>query len=749
MSKRSSKKDPFREREAQKYENPIPSREYIMELLEEHGQPLDNHHIAKALGLRKPDQLEALDRRLRAMERDGQVMRNRRGGYGLVTKMDLVRGRVIGHADGFGFLVPDEGGDDLFLSAKEMHGVFHGDRVVARVSGVDRRGRREGAVVDVLERNTHHVVGRYYVDHGVGFVVADNKRINQDILVPAEQAFGARHGQIVTVEISEQPTRYRQAIGRVVEILGDHMAPGMEIDVAIRAHQIPQEWSPLVEAEAAELPTDVPEEAKAGRIDLRKMPLVTIDGEDSMDFDDAVYAEPSGKGWRLLVAIADVSHYVIPGTPLDTDARLRGNSVYFPGRVVPMLPEQLSNGLCSLNPQVDRLCMVCDMEVSAAGVLKSYKFYPAVMRSAARLTYTKVAAMLVDRDEALRAEYSHVIEHLENLYALYQALLEQRHQRGAIDFETTETRIVFGFGKKIESVVPVVRNDAHKLIEECMLLANVATARFLAKAQIPIVYRVHEGPTAEKLSNLREFLQELGLSLRGGDKPLAGDYRELLGKIAERPDAHMIQTVLLRSMSQAVYAPDNKGHFGLAYDAYTHFTSPIRRYPDLLVHRAIRHVLSGKKPEAFRYSHDDMVGLGEHCSMTERRADDATRDAVDWLKCEYMLDKVGHEFEGTVTSVTGFGLFVELDDIFVEGLVHVTGLDNDYYHFDPAHHRLVGERTHRIYRLTDRVRVRVLRVDLDERKIDFELAQTADTVEAEAETDKPKKKRSRGKKKRK
>jgi len=721
MSKRRSKQDPFQEREAQKYENPIPSREFIMQLLEEQGVPLDNHQIAQALALHDPVQLEALDRRLRAMERDGQLMRNRRGGYGLISKMDLIPGRVIGHPDGFGFLVPDDGSSDLFLTAREMQAVFHGDRVVARVSGLDRRGRREGAVVEVLERNTDRVVGRYRVEGGVGFVIADNKRVVHEILIPAEQAYGARHGQLVTAQILEQPTRYRQAIGRVIEILGDHMAPGMEIDVAIRAYQLPQEWSLLVEDEAAKLPAIVPEEAKQGRVDLRNIPLVTIDGDDSMDFDDAVYAEPRGKGWRLVVAIADVSHYVQPGSPLDAEARVRGNSVYFPGRVIPMLPEQLSNGLCSLNPNVDRLCMVCDMEVSATGVLGNYKFYPAVMRSAARLTYTKVAAMLVDRDETLRSQYGELVDHLEHLYALFRVLQAQRERRGAIDFDTTETRIVFGAGKKIESVVPVVRNDAHRLIEECMLLANVATADYLSKAEVPIVYRVHATPTEEKLTNLREFLRELGLSMGGGERPEARHYSELLRQIANRPDAHLIQTVLLRSMAQAVYSPDNLGHFGLAYEAYTHFTSPIRRYPDLLVHRAIRHVLSGKRPAAFRYSHDDMMLLGENCSMTERRADEATRDVVDWLKCEYMLDKVSEEFDGIITSVTGFGLFIELADIYVEGLVHVTGLQNDYYHFDPAHHRLVGERTRRIYRLGDKLRVRVVRVDLDERKIDFEL----------------------------
>jgi ribonuclease R len=735
MPKKVTEKDPHQAREAQKYENPIPSREFIMELLEEAGRPMYRDDIAEELGLEEEEQLEALRRRLRAMERDGQLLFNRRGGYGLVTKMDLVRGRVIGHPDEFGFLVPDDGGDDIFLSGREMHACLHGDRVVARISGFDRRGRREGQIVEILEHANKHVAGSYFVDQGVGYVIADNKRINQDILVPEGQEMGAENGQLVVVEIVEYPSKRRQATGRIIEILGDHMAPGLEIDVAIRAHDLPMEWSPLVNEMVAGLPTEVPEEAKEGRLDLRQMPLVTIDGEDSMDFDDAVYCEPAEDGWRLVVAIADVSHYVEAGSALDAEARERGNSCYFPGRVLPMLPEELSNGLCSINPDVDRLCMVCDMDIGKKGKLQDYRFYPAVMRSHARMTYNKVNAIVVERDGALCREYDHIRPHLENLYSLFKVLHKRREQRGAIDFDTTETRIVFGEHKKIETIVPVQRNDAHKLIEECMLMANVATADFLSSNKIPILYRVHDKPKLEKLTALREFLAELGLSLKGGDEPEARDYGELMAKIEGRADAHLIQTVMLRSMNQAVYSPDNHGHFGLAYDAYTHFTSPIRRYPDLLVHRAIRHILSGKPIEQFRYGIEDMLVLGEHCSMTERRADDATRDAMDWLKCEYMLDKVGEDFDGIITSVTGFGLFIELSDIYVEGLVHVTGLGEDYFQFDPNHHRMVGERTRKIYRLGDKVRVQVARVDLDERKIDF------DMVFEEPQQKKPKKPR--------
>jgi len=722
MTKDLSENDPYAKREAEKYDNPIPSREFIMAVLEEVGHPLDRKGLAKRLEIRGEEAHEALRRRLRAMERDGQLIRNRRGGYGLVSKMDLIRGRVIGHPDGFGFLKPDEGGDDLFLSGREMRSVLHGDRIVARVTGIDRRGRREGGVVEVLERANSRVVGRYYIESGVGYIVPDNSRISQDILVPPEQAYGATPGQFVTVDLIEQPTQYREPIGRVVEILGDHMAPGMEIDIAIRAHGLPEQWTPLVEAEVDLLPGEVAEADKEGREDLRALPLVTIDAEDSMDFDDAVYCEPQEDGWRLIVAIADVSHYVQPGSALDAEARVRGNSVYFPGRVVPMLPEALSNILCSLNPQVDRLCMACDMQIDSDGNLEGYRFYPAVMHSHARLTYNKVAAILVDKDAALREEYSGVLPSLEPLYDLFHALLAQRRRRGAIDFETTETRIVFGEDRKIERIVPTERNDAHRLIEECMLVANVATADFLKKARIPALYRVHEPPKAEKITELRAFLAELGLSMPGGDEPQGRHYGQLMEQIRGRPDAHLIQTVMLRSMNQAVYSPDNQGHFGLAYEAYAHFTSPIRRYPDLLVHRAIRHRLSGGTSENYRYSHDDMVALGESCSMTERRADEATRNAEDWLKCEYMLDKVGETFDGIITSVTGFGLFIELREIYVEGLIHITGLGKDYFHFDPVHHRLLGERTRHIYRLGDPLRVRVARVDLDERKIDFDLA---------------------------
>ncbi len=724
MSKRQKRstwrdQDPQAEREARIYERPIPSRDFILQHLAETGKPRTWEVLCAELGLDE-EGAEALRRRLNAMVRDGQIIRNRREGYLPVNSTDLVRGRVVGHPDGYGFLIPDEGGGDYYLSPREMRELMHGDRAVVRLAGVDRRGRREAALVEVLERNTQQMVGRFFMEKGIGIVVPDNSRISHEILVAPENRGEAVHGQIVVVELIEQPSRRARPMGRVVEILGDHMGPGMEIDIAIRSHGLPYEWPEAVQAEIADLGHAVPEQVKAGRLDLRNVALVTIDGADAKDFDDAVYCERKPKGWRLLVAIADVSAYVHPGTALDDEAVLRGTSVYFPGRVIPMLPEVLSNGLCSLNPEVDRLCMVCEMYVSQSGEVTRTRFHEAVMRSHARLTYDEVAGMLVDKDERLRKKHAALLPHLDDLYGLYKVLRVSREARGAIDFETTETRIIFGLEKKIERIEPVQRNDAHKLIEECMVAANVAAAKFLLRKKVPALYRVHEGPTLDKLENLREFLRELGLKLGGGDAPEPRHYAKLIDQVATRPDTHLIQTVLLRSLSQAVYSPDNIGHFGLAHAAYAHFTSPIRRYPDLLVHRAIRHVLRGGKAPDFSYSHTTMVSLGQHCSMSERRADDATRDAEDWLKAEYMLDKVGQSFDGIVTGVTSFGLFVELDQIYAEGLVHVTTLKADYYHFEPAHHRLVGERTGRIFRLGDRLRVKVMRVDLDEKKIDFE-----------------------------
>ncbi|MGA7978915.1 MAG: ribonuclease R [Chromatiaceae bacterium] len=715
--------DPHRQREKKKYANPIPSREFILQVLSDTGVPPSFDELAVALDLVSEEDLVALRRRLGAMERDGQLVRNRRDAYCLVNKRDLIAGRVIGHPDGFGFVKPDDGGDDVYLYPRQMRGLFHNDRVVVRVTGRDRRGRLEGSVVEVLERSTRNVVGRFYQEGGVGFVVPDNKRLTHDIIIPRDRIDRAEQGQIVVAEITDQPTKRTQPIGRILEVVGDHMAPGMETDIAIRTHDLPVEWPAAVEAEIASLSDEVPQAAKEGRTDLRRVPLVTIDGADARDFDDAVFCERKPKGWKLIVCIADVSSYVAPETALDKEGLNRGNSVYFPDRVIPMLPEVLSNGLCSLNPEVDRLCMACELYVGREGQVSRSRFFPAVIRSHARLTYDQVAAMLVDGDPDLCEQYAALLPHLHELHALYQALHRARAARGAIDFDTTETRFEFNSQGRIEAIHPLVRNDAHRIIEECMLAANVAAARLFERKKLPALYRIHETPTEEKLTDLREFLGELGLKLPGGAKPTAQDYAALLEKVKDRPERHLIQTVLLRSMQQAMYSSDNVGHFGLAYPAYTHFTSPIRRYPDLIVHRAIKHLLEGGTAADFDYSKPDLQSIGEHCSGTERRADEATRDAESWLKCEYMEDKLGEHFDGTITSVNSFGIFVELDNIYVDGLVHITALDNDYYHFDPVGHRLTGERTGTVYRLGDRLHVKLAAVNLDERKIDFVLAE--------------------------
>ena len=715
------KTDPYRAREARRYENPIPSREFILDVLEDHAAPARLNELAGLLGLVEESDLVALSRRVNAMERDGQLVCNRKGGYCLVNTRDLVAGRVIGHPDGFGFLKPDEVGEDLFLSPRQMKRLWHGDRIVARVTGMDHRGRREGAVVEVLERGIQRLVGRLHVEAGVGFVAPDNKRQTHEVLVPSDQLAGAVERQMVLVEITAHPGDRQQPMGRVIEVLGDHLAPGMETEVALRAYDIPVHWPDPVETEVGGLNPEVPAQAKKGRWDLRKTRLVTIDGADARDFDDAVFCEPTAKGWRLLVCIADVSSYVQPESALDEEAYKRGNSVYFPDRVVPMLPEVLSNGLCSLNPQVDRLCMAAELYLDGEGQIYRTRFAEAVMRSHARLTYDEVGAMLVEGDAQLCAKYSDLQPQLHHLYALYEVLHGARAERGEIDFDTTETRFRFGGDGKVAEVVPLVRHDAHRIIEECMLAANVAAARLLLRKRLPALYRIHERPSVEKLTELHQFLGELGLRLAGGMEPTAKDYADLLERIQGRADVHMIETVLLRSMMQAVYSAENVGHFGLAFPAYAHFTSPIRRYPDLMVHRAIKHVLAGGAREEFRYSLPQLKTMGEHCSMTERRADEATRDVVDTLKCEYMLDKVGESYWGVITGVNSFGVFVELTDLYVTGLVHVTSLDYDYFHFDPVGHRLTGERSGKTYRLGDTIFVKVAAVNLDDRKIDFAL----------------------------
>ena len=708
--------DPHLAREQAKYENPIPSREMILDVLEGAGVPMNPTQLAAHLHINDTE-MEGFQRRLSAMEREAQIMKNRHGDVCLVEKLDLIPGRVQGHADGFGFLIPDDGSDDLFLGPKQMQKVLDGDRAMVRAIGIDRRGRREASIVEVLERKNSKVVGRLFVEHNVLFVVAENKRINQDILVEPGFDGGAKAGQVVMVELVAQPARNSEPVARVIEVLGNYADPGMEIEIALRKHDLPHIWPHDVEALEKKVPKKVTAADIKGRQDLRDYPFVTIDGETARDFDDAVYCEKQGKGFRLLVAIADVSHYVKNGDALDIEARNRGNSVYFPRRVIPMLPETLSNEMCSLKPDVDRLALVCEMSISATGEIKRYQFMEGVFHSAARLTYTNVAKAIYSFETDHGIE-ENLLPHLHQLDAVFQVLLASRNKRGAIDFDTAETVMVFDDAGKIEKIVPTLRNDAHRLIEECMLAANVCTAEYLLENEHPALYRIHAGPSEEKLESLRAMLKDFALQLPGGNEPKPADYSALLKKIKDRPDAPLLQTVLLRSMKQAVYSPDNIGHFGLAYDAYTHFTSPIRRYPDLLTHRAIKAILAGTAYDP-KQPWDQ---LGVQCSATERRADEATRDVNAWLKCYYMKDRLGEEFPGTISGVTGFGIFVTLDDVYVEGLVHISELGQDYFHFDQAKHRIVGERTNKRFQLADRVNIKVARVDIETSKIDFVLA---------------------------
>ena len=707
-------KDPYLEREKQRYAEPLPSREWVIELLEQKGVPTKIDALARELSI-KDEEYEFFERRLKAMARDGQVLINRRGAVCAADKLALVKCRVEAHKDGFGFAVPLEktGEGDFVLYERQMRGVMHGDIVTVRPAGIDRRGRREGMVLDIVERAQVQVVGRFYIDRGIAILEAEDKRLTQSIVLEPESVaqFKPESGQVIVAEIESYPELHRPAVAKIIEVLGEYADSGMEIEIAVRKHHLPHQFSEACQKAAAKIPDHVRKSDLKGRVDLRDLPLVTIDGETARDFDDAVYAERIGRNFRLVVAIADVSHYVRPGDAIDNDAIERSTSVYFPRRVIPMLPENLSNGICSLNPDVERLCMVCDISITYAGNVKEYKFYPAVMRSHARLTYNQVWQWLQEgSDNPLKPQ-------IDTLYKLFQVLQKKRQDRGAVEFESVETQMIFDDNGKIEKIVPVHRNDAHKLIEECMLAANVCAADFLLKNKHTALFRNHLGPTPEKLATLREQLGLLGLTLGGGDKPTPKDYAALAQQFKGRPDEELLQVMMLRSMQQAVYEPHNDGHFGLAYESYAHFTSPIRRYPDLTVHRAIKAVLQGEKYTPQK----TWQALGVHTSFCERRADDASKDVENWLKTYYMHDKVGEVFKGKISGMTSFGIFVTLDDIHIDGLVHISDLGEDYFNFRPEIMAIEGERSGVRFSMGDELMVKVVRADLDTSKIDLVL----------------------------
>lgn len=700
----------------------------ILQVLAAHDGPMDDTELADKLALAAPDRFEALQKRLGAMLRAGQLLQNRRGGYVPAAQAELIAGSVIANPDGFGFLRPEKGGDDLFLPPYEMRKVSHGDRVLVSLTGMDRRGRGEATIVEVLERRLTRLLGRYTEELGIAYVVPDDKRIQRNLLIPQDARNDAKPGQLVVAEITTPQDAHRPPIGKVLAVLGDKLTASQAVEAAIHGHDIPHEFPPEVLAQATAVPLEVQPADIAGRVDLREVPLVTIDGEDAKDFDDAVWCEPNADGFRLIVAIADVSHYVRPGTPLDDEAQLRATSVYFPGFVVPMLPETLSNGICSLNPTIDRLCFCCDMQVGRDGVVTSSRFYEAVMHSHARLTYTDVWNAVGegipddDRDAAL-AKIGPLLPQIQRLHRLYKVLDKARAKRGAIEFESSEVRFVLDAQGAVTQAGMLQRNDAHKLIEECMIAANVQAALFLMDARIPAPYRDHDKPPESKYADLEEFLKEFALRLPPWAKVKPKDFRNLLEKIRERPDAALLESVILRSQSLAVYAPDNIGHFGLALEAYAHFTSPIRRYPDLLVHRAIKHALLGGRPETYAYSPHEMASLSLQCSERSRRADEAQREVDERYRAAWMEGHVDKEFDGTISGVTSFGLFIELDQSKVNGLVHVTQLPRDFYHFDAVRKTLTGERRGHEYRLGDRVRIVVLKASVEERKIDFRLVE--------------------------
>ncbi|PPI87814.1 ribonuclease R [Candidatus Pantoea edessiphila] len=704
----------------------IPSRKFIISFFKKKNKPIGYKELAKEMCLKNINNFEALRRQLRAMKRDGQLLFTRSQYYILPKNFNLIKGRVIGHRDGYGFLRVDGKKDDFYLSSEQMKLCIHGDFIIAQLIEIDRKGRKEARVIKVQKSRSKRIIGRYFRKLEHGFVVPDDNRLNFNIIIPLKFNLNANQNSIVVVEILHRPTVHNKAIGKIIEILGDSMGTNLAINIAIRSHEIPYTWSSEVQLQLNKFSHKLTQQSKVGRVDLRKLPLITIDDADARDFDDALYCEKTCNGWRLWVAIADVSYYVRPGTPLDKEAYLRGNSVYFPSKVIPMLPELLSNELCSLNPNIDCLCIVCEMNISSKGRLTDFKHYEAIMKSHARLTYNEALDILQDHSK-LNDRHLSLKNILENLYKLYQVLATARKNRGGISFETSEIKFIFNSENRIENIKRVFRNDIHKIVEECMILANFASASFVEKSKEPVLFRYHDCPSVDSIKNFHHVLNELGIKLSGGNQPKPIDYSLLLMEISKRPDADMLQIMLLRSMKQAIYDPQNRGHFGLALTSYAHFTSPIRRYPDLLLHRVIKYLLYKEKKNisinhgSHHYNIKEMIKLGYQCSLTERRADEAVRDVSDWLKCDFMRKKIGKTFDGVVFSITNFGLFVRLNEFLIEGLIHISTLKKDYYKFDTICQSLIGESSGYVYRLGDAVKVYITSVNMDQRRIDFTL----------------------------
>jgi ribonuclease R len=710
--------DPEFADQVKQYKNPIPSRTALIQFLEKEKKLLKLESIALKIGIQNDEQFEGLRIRLRSMVRDGQLLVNRRNGYGVRSKLALIQGRVSAHPDGFGFLISEELDEDAFITPKQMRMVMDGDVVLADVQPAFKgNGKHDAFIVEVLQRAHSTVAGRLIDEEGLAYIKADNSRIG-DIMIPREAMGSAKHNDYVTVSIKKYPEKHRPAYGEVIAILGQQLNHELSMQLTIVSEGLPHEWPEAVENFRNQIPKSVDEANIGPHKDIRHLPLVTIDGADARDFDDAVYAEPTEQGYRLLVAIADVSTYVRPEYPLDKEAYNRGTSVYFPGRVIPMLPLELSNGICSLNPNVDRLSMVCEMHINGAGEIMSYEFYRGLMHSHARITYDEAWAYL-DQGDNPKGWSEKVTQSLQNQYHLFKILQQEKHARGGIEFNSTDVFIHIGEDGMVDDIQPYTRNDAHKLIENFMISANVCAAKFIEKHGVPASFRCHNQPPESKVKDLRAFLKGLGVTPNFKDSPGPKDLAKLLDQIQHREDKNLIEQVILRSQSLATYESENAGHFGLALSHYAHFTSPIRRYPDLMVHRAIDHIVY-HKDEKYIYSEARAAEMNKQCSMTERRAETASREVDARLKCLFMQQFIGEEMVGTVSGVTRFGLFVQLDQYQVDGLIHVTSLPNDYYNYDGIKHQLTGDRGGNVYRLTDKIAVKIAAVDLDDRKIDFE-----------------------------